>query len=113
MREGREIDTLGLLIELRDLCRAIAQQHSGSSSKLHDLLQKVAHPSVPGLDKELTFRVLQKAPGEYGETLRTISMNGNVEVGRAAFDAAVRVYPKDRWLFIWGGYIVARYEPLG
>jgi hypothetical protein len=41
------------------------------------------------------------------------SMNGNVEVGSAAFDAAVRVYPKDRWLFIWGGYIVARYEPPG
>jgi hypothetical protein len=40
-------------------------------------------------------------------------MNGNVEVGRAAFDAAVRVYPKDRWMFIWGGYIVARYEPTG
>jgi hypothetical protein len=41
---------------------------------------KVANPNVHGLDKELTFRVQQTAIGEYGETLRTISLNGNAEV---------------------------------
>jgi hypothetical protein len=56
------------------------------------LLRQVANPNVHGLDKELTFRVQQTAFGEYGETLRTISLNGNVEVARGAFQAAVRCY---------------------
>jgi hypothetical protein len=63
-----------------------------------------------GLEKELTFRVQQKAVGEYGETLRTISLSGNAEVARAAFHAAVRCYPGQRWLLLWGSYIVEKYE---
>lgn len=65
------------------------------------------------LDKELTFRVEQTPLGEQGETLRTISLNGNVEVARAAFQAAVRCHPRERWFLLWGAYIVARYQPEG
>ena len=53
----------------------------------------------------------QKAFGEYGETLRTISLNGNLEVGRAAFRAAVQCYPNVPWLLLWGAYVVERHEP--
>jgi hypothetical protein len=59
----------------------------------------------------LQFKVQQIGAGAYGETLRTISLNGNAEVGRAAFDAAVRCYPKEKWFLLWGSYIVAKYEP--
>jgi predicted Zn-dependent protease len=52
----------------------------------------------------------QTAVGEYGEALRTIS-NGNSEVARAAFNAAVRCYPDQRWLLLWRAYIVEKYEP--
>jgi hypothetical protein len=55
------------------------------AAELHDLLRQVANPDVHGLDKDLTFRAQQTAFGEYGETLRTISLNGNVEVARGAF----------------------------
>jgi hypothetical protein len=72
----------------------------------------VANPEVHGLDKELTFRVQQTTRGEYGETLRTISLNGNAEVARAAFQAAVRCYPRERWLLLWGAYVVEKYEPV-
>jgi hypothetical protein len=59
------------------------------------MLRKLAHPSVSGLDKDLTFRVQQHAAGEHGEVLRTISLNGKAEVARAAFNAAVKCYPND------------------
>jgi hypothetical protein len=81
------------------------------SAELHDLLLQVAHPSAAGLDGELTFRVQQHAAGEYGEQLRTISLNGNVHVARAAFDAAVRCYPEECWFLLWGSHVVAKYAP--
>jgi len=37
--------------------------------------------------------------------LRTISRNGNIEVVRAAFEAAKKLAPKDRWVLLWG-YVV-------
>jgi hypothetical protein len=83
-----EAYTLGLLVDLRDLCRKIGDSHFRMASQLHDLLRKVAHPNVSDVDKELTFRVQQQAFGEYGETLRTISLNGNKDVALAAFNAA-------------------------
>jgi hypothetical protein len=103
--------TLGLLVDLRDICRKIGDNHYRMSAELHDLLRKVANPEVHGLDKELTFRVQQTAHGEYGEALRIISLNGNAEVARAAFHAAVRCYPRERWLLLWGAYVVEKYEP--
>jgi hypothetical protein len=103
--------TLGLLVDLRDICTKIGADHYRMAAQLHDLLRKVANPNVHGLDKELSFRVQQTAHGEYGETLRTISLNGNAEVARAAFQAAVRSYPHARWLLLWGAYIVEKYEP--
>ena len=104
--------TLGLLVDLRDLCTKIGDNHYRMAAELHDLLRKVANPNVHGLDKELTFRVQQTALSEGGETLRTISLNGNKAVARAAFDAAVRCYPRERWLLLWGAYIVEKYEPM-
>jgi hypothetical protein len=103
--------TLGLLVDLRALCTKIGDSHYRMAAELHDLLRQVANPDVHGLDKELTFRVQQTAFGEHGETLRAISLNGNVEIARAAFQAAVRCYPRERWLLLWGAYIVEKYEP--
>ena len=103
--------TLGLLVDLRDLCTKIGDNHYRMAAELHDLLREVANPNVHGLDKELSFRVQQTASGEYGETLRTISLNGNAEIARAAFQAALRCYPHERWRLLWGAYIVEKYEP--
>jgi hypothetical protein len=61
--------TLGLLVDLRDLCTKIGADHYRMAAQLHDLLRKVANPNVHGLDKELSFRVQQTAHGEYGEAL--------------------------------------------
>jgi hypothetical protein len=106
-----EAYTLGLLVDLRDLCRKIGDDHFRMAAELHDLLRQVAHPSLCDVDKELTFRVQQQAFGEYGETIRTISLNGNRDVAHAAFDAAVKCYPYQRWFLLWGSYIVKKHEP--
>jgi len=106
-----EAYTLGLLVDLRDLCRKIGETHYRMSAELHDLLRKVAHPNVSDVDKELTFRVQQQAFGGHGETIRIISLNGNKDVALAAFGAAVRCYPTERWLLLWGAYIVEKHEP--
>ena len=41
-----EAYTLGLLVDLRDLCQKIGDTHFRMAAELHDLLRKVAHPSV-------------------------------------------------------------------
>ena len=70
------------------------------------------NPNVHGLDKDLSFRVEQIRPGgAHDETLRSISLNGNIDVGRAAFFAAVKHYPARHWILKWGAYIVERYDP--
>jgi hypothetical protein len=52
-----EAYTLGLLVDLRDLCQKIGDSHFRMAAELHDLLRKVAHPGVSDVDKDLTFRV--------------------------------------------------------
>ena len=103
--------TLGLLVDMRDLCIKIAEEHHHYASQLHDLLHQVQNPNVHGLDKELTFRVEQRSAGERGEMLRAISLNGSMHLARAAFGAAVKHYPNQHWILKWGSYIVERYDP--
>jgi hypothetical protein len=43
--------------------------------------------------------------------VRTISLIGNAKVARAAFQAAVRCYPDQKWLLSWRAYVVEKYEP--
>ena len=102
---------LGLLVDLRALCRKVEGDNYRMAAALHDRLRRVASPNVKDADQELTLRVRQKALGEGGETLRTISLEGDMEVARATFRVAVRCYPRVRWLLLWGSYIVERYEP--
>ncbi len=72
------------------------------------------NPNVHGLDKELGFRVEQLQlgpPDQYAETLRAMSLNANINLARAAFGAAVKHYPNQRWILKWGAQIVERYDP--
>ena len=38
--------TLGLLVDLRDLCKKIGDSHYSMAAELHDLLRQVANPEV-------------------------------------------------------------------
>ena len=111
--DGGDALTLGLLVELRDLCQKVAYENEGFAIEVHRLLQQLANPNLHGLDSELHFRVLQLGPGYYGPTLRVISANANSTMGHAAFDAAIKHNPKCRWMLKWGGGAAARYDPPG
>ncbi len=104
MEEG-DRHTLGLLMELRALAKECADTSSDMAARFHDLLRSVSNPNAPDVAKDLPFKVRQ-FNGKSDELLRTVSLNGNIEVARGAFEVAKRVYPNDRLVLLWGGFVV-------
>ena len=49
--------TLGLLLDMRDLCTEIATAYAHFTAKLRGLMRQVQNPNVHGLDKDMGFRV--------------------------------------------------------
>lgn len=110
MEEGDRY-TLGLLLELRKLAKEASDANSEIAHKFHELLCSVSSSNTPDVAKELTFKVQSFVAGT-SEPLRTISLNGNIEVARAAFEAATRLFPDDRWVLLWGAWVVEDSMPL-
>ena len=101
--------TLRLLVELRRLCTKIAEENHVYTSEVHSPLQQLVNPNLHGLDRDLSYRVIQQsAEGYYGETLRTVSSNANLRLGHAAPEAAIKQDPKSRWMLLYpGGVLLA------
>ena len=77
-------------------------------------MQQLNNPNLHGLDRDLSFRVIQmSAENYYGETLRTVSANANLSLGHAALDAAIKQDPKSRWMLLYPGGVAGRYDPPG
>ena len=81
------------------------------AARFHELLRSISNPNAPDVAKELPFKV-RGFVGRSEEPLRTISLNGNIEVARAAFETAKRLYPNDRWVLLWGSWVVEDSMPL-
>jgi hypothetical protein len=106
--------TLGLLLELRKLCTKIAEENQVYTNEVHRLLQQLVNPNLHGLERDLSFRVIQRSvEGYYGETLRTVSANANLRLGHAALEAAIKQDPKSRWMLLYPGGVAGRYDPPG
>jgi hypothetical protein len=105
--------TLGLLLELREVCARIIDRHDDAGRELHELLQRLRNPNLHELDDQLRFRVIQKTPEYYGETLRTVAACANLSLGHAALREAVRQDPKSYWLLLYPGGVAGRHEPPG
>jgi hypothetical protein len=106
--------TLGLMVDLRELCKKIGESHHRMAAELHDLLRRVANPDVHGLDKDLTFR--SSRPPPTASTARLCGPSPSTATPRSPgqlFRAAVRCYPDQKWLLLWRAYIVEKYEPEG
>jgi hypothetical protein len=103
--------TLGLLLELRKAAREAAEANDDLAARFHALLRSVSNPNVPDVAKDLPFKV-RGFVGRSEEPLRTISLNRSIEVARAAFETAKRLYPKDRWVLLWGSWVVEDSMPL-
>jgi hypothetical protein len=111
MEEDGDRHTLGLLLELRDLAKEASDSNHTLASRFHELLRSVSNPNAPDVAKELPFKVRQFI-GQSDELLRTVSLNGNIELARAAFEAAKRIYPNDRLVLLWGNWVVEDTNPL-
>ena len=107
-----EAQTLGLLIELRDLCTRIADQHYDGANELHDLLQKIARPNLPDIPEELSFKVEQRHKTDR-VVIRLMALTGNADVAVAAFDAAVKTAPGEAWTLSNGVFTMRDYRPKG
>lgn len=105
--------TLGLLVDLRELCRKIAEHNEAYAFEVHRLLQQLNNPNVHELDRDLRFRVIQRAPEYYGEQLRIVSANANLSLGHAALKEAIRQDPKSGWVLLYPGGVAGRYDPPG
>jgi hypothetical protein len=106
--------TLGLLLELRKLCQKIAGDNEAYAYEVHRLLQQLNNPNLHGLDRDLSFRVIQmSAENYYGENLRTVSANANLRLGHAALEAAIKQDPKSRWMLLYPGRVAGRHDPPG
>ena len=108
--EDGDRHTLGLLLELRALAKEAADISDHLASRFHDLLRSVSNPNAPDVAKELPFQVRQFV-GQSDELLRTLSLNGNIEIARAAFDISRKIYPNDRLVLLWGSWVVEDSRP--
>ena len=97
-----ETHTLGLLRELRELAEEISGGHSDYAERFQRILQAVKHPALPDVAKGFGFTVRSDS--------RTLAVCSNLEIARAAYDCACKIYPKDDWVLLWGGMIVAPWE---
>lgn len=109
--EDGERYTLGLLLELRALAREAANTNDALTSRFHELLRSVSGSNTPDVAKDLPFKVRQFI-GQSDDILRTVSLNGNMELARAAFETAKKLYPNDRLVLLWGNWVVEDTMPL-
>jgi hypothetical protein len=103
--------TLGLLVELRALCQKIANHNDGYAYEVHQLLQQLCNQNLHDLYRDLRFRVIELGPGYYGDTVRVVSANANLDLGHAALEAAVKQNPNKSWLLKYPGGVAGRYDP--
>lgn len=102
--------TLGILVDLRALAKEAAESNSEFNDRFHQLLRSVSSSNTPDAAKEFPFRVRQHI-GKTDEILRTVSLNGNMELARAAFEAAKKLYPNDRLVLLWAAFVVEDTAP--
>jgi hypothetical protein len=102
--ESGEPHTLALLKELRELAEEISHGHMDYAERFHQLLRSVHNPNLPDVAKDFGFSVRSVDP-EAGGVARTVAVCVNISIAVAAWECACKIYPKDRWLLLWGGMV--------
>jgi hypothetical protein len=109
-RPLNEADTIGLVAELRELCANLARHWAVSEAQLHRLIRDIARPELCSPERSYQFKVEQWDKTE-DHVIWLIAISNNFLVARAAYDAAVKYNPRERWLLRDGIRVVERYEP--
>jgi hypothetical protein len=104
-----EAQIVSFLAELRRVCDQLRLQFDPAARDLGRLLERLRHPELGDLRREVWFRVEQWDD----ETLIwTVAACGNFSVAMGAFDAAIKQYPKSRWLLRDGIRVCHEYVPI-
>jgi len=107
---ANEADTLALIAELREFCAKLSRQWAVSEVELHRLLRDFAQPELCAPARSYQFKVEQWDQSE-DRVIWLIAISNNFLVARAAYDAAVKYNPRERWLLRDGIRVVERYQP--
>jgi hypothetical protein len=104
-----QLQTLGLLEELRAECNGLW----GTSSQLYDrvdaLLRELANPNLHDI-ANMSFRV--ELWDRHAKQIRwVIAAAGNVFIAQAAFDAAVSEWPRERFTLRHGIRLIREHPP--
>ena len=105
-----EADTLALVAQLRELCARLAKQWAVSEIELHRLLRYFAQRELSAPARSYQFKV-EQCDGTEDHVIWLIAVSNNFLVTRAAYEAAVKYNPRERWLLRDGIRVVERYEP--
>jgi hypothetical protein len=109
-RTLNEADTLALIAELREFCARLSRQWAVSEVELHRVLRNFAQPELCAPARTYQFKVEQWDKTE-DHIVWLIAVSNNFLVARAAYEAAVKYNPRERWLLRDGIRVVERYEP--
>src|SRR5215216_6145645 len=113
-KEDGEAATLGILRELKEMAEEISHGHMDYAERFHQVLESLKNPNLPDVAKDLQYSVRAYKRGT-SELTRVIAVCGNPTVARAAYECAIKLFPNERWVLLWGGYLMDQSErlPLG
>ena len=106
-REG-EAHTIGLLLDLREVCARITQTHAHLSSELHEVLRSIANPNLFEVSQGPRFSIEQWSP-EHNLCVRMLAVTNHLVISHMIFDKAVELYPKEEWRLCDKARIMRRY----
>jgi hypothetical protein len=109
-RSLNEADTIALVADLRQFCANLARQWALSEAQLHRLISDFARPELPAPARSYQFKVEQWDKTE-DHVIWLVAVSNNFLVARAAYEAAVKFNPRERWLLRDGIRVVERFEP--
>jgi hypothetical protein len=105
--EGAQLHTLGLLEKLRAQSGELWGRSSTLYSRVDELLRQLANPNLHDI-ANMNFRI--ELWERHTDHIRwTIAASGSIVLARAAFDAAIKEWPNERFTLRNGIMLMREY----
>lgn len=105
-----QLNTLGLLEELRERCKSLWGASSEAYFRVDELLRELANPNLHDIPTRLPFRV--EMWNRYDEHIRwVLAASSSVAIGHAALDASIANYPDQRFTLRNGILVIREHVP--
>jgi hypothetical protein len=107
--DDEQLHTLGLLERLRKETGLIQGQYSDLYPRVDSLLREIENPNLHDI-ANMSYRV--ELWERHADHIRwTIAASGSIVLARAAFDAAVKKWPHERFTLRQGIMTMREYPP--